>query len=270
MIGLYKVEFPGLNIHLKLSPIAFYLGSYPIYWYGIIISLGILICFLYIFLNSKRFNLNADKVLDCAIIGIVIGIIGARLYYVIFYPGDIYLKNPLLIFNVHEGGIAIYGALIFGTIAGIVTAKVKKIEILPLLDIAGLCFLIGQSIGRWGNFFNQEAFGSGTNLPWGMSSQNTFYKTVHPCFLYESLWCILGFLLLHIFSKKYKKYDGQVFLMYLIWYGFGRFFIEGLRSDSLFIPGTFLKVSQVLSILIVTTSIIILLVIKKKRIFNRN
>jgi phosphatidylglycerol:prolipoprotein diacylglycerol transferase len=133
-----------------------------------------------------------------------------------------------------------------------------------VLDIASLGFLIGQSIGRWGNFINQEAFGTETNLPWRMVSENTANVGVHPCFLYESLWCILGFVLLHIFSRKFRRYDGQVFLIYMIWYGTGRFFIEGLRTDSLITPVIPLRISQVVAAIAVLASIVLLVVFRNR------
>ena len=152
------------------------------------------------------------------------------------------------IFQIHDGGLAIYGGIIGAVVFGSLMAKLRKLKVTAVLDIAALGFLIGQCVGRWGNFINQEAFGSATELPWGMHSENTAAVVdgnVHPCFLYESLLCLLGFVLLHFFTRRFRRYDGQTFLLYIVWYGACRFFIEGLRTDSLIIPGTGLRVSQV-------------------------
>ena len=259
---MYFVEFPKLNLGFNINPVAFSIGNFNIYWYGIIISIAFLVSFLYAILNVKRFKIDQDKFIDCVIVGLIAGIIGARLFYVLFYPGDTYIKNPISVFYLHEGGLAIYGGIICGLLGGGLMAKHKKLNVLACLDVASISFLIGQSIGRWGNFINQEAFGGPTNLPWGMVSRNTAYVSsgpVHPCFLYESIWCIIGFFILNWFSKKYRKYDGEMFLMYMVWYGIGRCFIEQLRSDSLLIPMTSLPISQVISILCVIIGLALLI-----------
>ena len=152
-------------------------------------------------------------------------------------------------------------------LGGCIVAKILKLNIPAILDVASLGFLIGQGIGRWGNFINQEAFGTETNLPWGMMSENTGGVTVHPCFLYESLWCLLGFVLLHFFSKKFQKYYGQIFLLYLVWYGFERMIVEGLRTDSLYTPFLNLRVSQILSAVVMIAGIVMLIVFRKKNNF---
>ena len=274
---MYHVSFPGLGIELTIDPVAFSIGNFSIYWYGIIIAVGFTLAFCYVMFNSKRFEINSDKLIDTIIVGLITGIIGARLYYVIFYPGDTYINDPLSILQIHEGGLAIYGGIIGGLAGGLTVAKIKKINIPSSLDLAALGFLIGQCIGRWGNFMNQEAFGTETSLPWGMVSENTLLETnnpVHPCFLYESLWCLLGFILLDIFSRKFRKYNGQIFLLYIVWYGTERFLVEGLRTDSLMIPYVNLRVSQVLAVVSVIISIIFLVIFKNKnfhttkKIFN--
>lgn len=171
------------------------------------------------------------------------------------------------IFQIHDGGLAIYGGLIGAVVFGGLMAKIRKMKVAAVLDIASLGFFIGQGIGRWGNFINQEAFGSATDLPWGMHSDNTALVVdgnVHPCFLYESLLCLLGFVLLHFFTRKLRRYDGQTFLLYIVWYGACRFFIEGLRTDSLIIPGTGLRVSQVIAAACVVAGIILLVVFRHK------
>ena len=274
---MYHVSFPGLGIELTIDPVAFSIGNFSIYWYGIIIAVGFTLAFCYVMINSKRFEINSDKLIDTIIVGLITGIIGARLYYVIFYPGDTYINDPLSILQIHEGGLAIYGGIIGGLAGGLTVAKIKKINIPSSLDLAALGFLIGQCIGRWGNFMNQEAFGTETSLPWGMVSENTLLETnnpVHPCFLYESLWCLLGFILLDIFSRKFRKYNGQIFLLYIVWYGTERFLVEGLRTDSLMIPYVNLRVSQILAVVSVIISIIFLVIFKNKnfhttkKIFN--
>lgn len=264
---MYHVRFPGLGINVEINPIAFRVGNAPIYWYGIIISVGFVLAFLYVISNSKRFGVSSDKITDAIIVGVITGIIGARLYYVLFYPGDTYKQNPISILYINQGGIAIYGGIIGGLLGGIAVAKIKQIYIPAALDLAALGLLIGQGIGRWGNFTNQEAFGTATSLPWGMISENTLLETtspVHPCFLYESLWCALGFILIHIFSKRFRRYDGQIFLIYLSWYGIERFVVEGLRTDSLIIPAINLRVSQVLAAITVIISIAMLISFRKR------
>ncbi|HEX2985955.1 MAG TPA: prolipoprotein diacylglyceryl transferase [Caproiciproducens sp.] len=264
---MHNVQFPGLGIHLQLNEVAFTIGNMTIKWYGVIIAVGFLLAFLYVMASCKKFNIDDDKVLDAIIAGIVGGVIGARAYYVLFYTGDQYIKNPISALYIWEGGLGIYGGIIGGVLCGTLVAKLRKINVATVLDLAALGFLIGQTIGRWGNFINQEAFGVETNLPWGMVSENTAKIAngpVHPCFLYESLWCLLGFILLHIFSRKFRRYDGQVFLLYLTWYGVGRFFIEGLRTDSLITPILPIRVSQLVAAITVLTSIVLLLVFRKR------
>ncbi len=270
---MYNVEFPALGIKLTLNPIAFNVGTVNIYWYGIIVSISFLIAYLYILKNAKRFNLDCNKLTDCIVIGLITGIIGARLYYVLFYPGTLYKENPIAIFFIHQGGIGVYGGIIGGLLGGIVTAKIKQCNIPACLDIASLGLLIGQSIGRWGNFVNQEAFGVATSLPWGMMSEKTLIQTpypVHPCFLYESIWCLIGFIFLDLYSKKFQKYFGQLFLIYIVWYGLERFIVESLRTDSLIIPVLGLRVSQVVAAISVVTGIVLLFIFRKnkQRIMN--
>lgn len=260
----YIVQFPKLGWEFTVNDTALQIGSFSIKWYGVIIGIGFLLAILYGFQNAKNVNVNSDKLLDAIIWGLIGGVVGARLYYVIFYPGDKYIQNPLEIFKIHSGGLAFYGGLIGALIAAIIVAKVKKMNIPALLDLVALGFLIGQGIGRWGNFVNQEAFGTVTDLPWGMSSINTGNQPVHPCFLYESLLCIVGFVLLHFFTRKFRRYDGQTFILYVIWYGFIRFFIEGLRTDSLYLFGTDLRVSQVVSGLAVIAGIALLVLFRNR------
>ena len=263
----YNVSFPGLGFEFTINPVAFSIGDSPVYWYGIIIASGLLLAVLYAWRSSKRFNVDASKLINCVLVGIITGIIGARLYYC-FFEWDYYGKNPIEILYINEGGLAIYGGIIGALAGGLTVAKFQKMKFLPILDIAMLGFLLGQGIGRWGNFMNQEAFGSVTDLPWGMMSEATGGATVHPCFLYESLWCLLGFVLIHFYSKYRQRYAGQVFYTYLAWYGFERMIVEGLRTDSLYLPfqlfGMDIRVSQLLSAMLFAIGIIMLIVNIKK------
>lgn len=270
---MYNVSFPRLGLEFNINPVAFSFLGITVYWYGIILATGFVVALLYTMKNCNRFQIDKDKFLDCVIVGIITGMIGARLFYVAFFPGDQYIKNPISILYINEGGIAIYGGIIGGLLGGIIVAKLKKINTLRALDLACLGFLIGQAIGRWGNFTNQEAFGSPTNSIFGMISENTMlenYMPVHPCFLYESLWCALGFILLDIFTRKCKYFNGQIFLMYIVWYGLERFFVEALRTDSLIIPIIGLKVSQVIAALCVIIGITLITVIKYKKARKEN
>ena len=267
----YNVSFPGLGLDFQISPVAFSLGSYPVYWYGIIIASGLLLAVLYAFVSSKRYNVDGNKLINCILVGIVTGIIGARLYYCLF-EWEYYGKNPIEILYINNGGLAIYGGIIGALTGGLIVAKIQKMKIMPVLDIAMVGFLLGQGIGRWGNFMNQEAFGTPTDLPWGMVSEGTGNIAVHPCFLYESVWCLLGFVLLHFFGKYRQRYAGQIFYCYLVWYGFERMIVEGLRTDSLYLPfeifGNAVRVSQLLSAVIFIIGIVLLLInIKRKENF---
>ena len=264
---------------VNVNAVLFRIGSLEIRWYGLLIACGMLLAVLYAMGRAKKFGVDPDKIIDVAFGAVIIGIIGARAYYVIFNYKE-YVGRPLwAIFNISEGGLGIYGGIIFGLLSGYFFCKWRKVRVLPMFDLASLGFLIGQGIGRWGNFTNQEAFGSNTTLPWGMYSANTEYylshmqaslaeqgitvdptQPVHPCFLYEFLWCLAGFLLLHFFSKR-RKYDGQIFLMYLCWYGVGRFWIEGLRTDSLMIGP--LRTSQVVAAVLVLVSAVLLIYLQK-------
>ena len=245
----YNVKFLGLDKTFNINPIAFSIGNLTVHWYGIILCIGFILAFFYCKKRAKRFDIDFDKFIDVIIVSSICGIIGARLNYVLFYPGNTYIKDPIKILFINEGGLAIYGGIIGAIIPGYFMCKFKKINFKNALDLISLGFLIGQAIGRWGNFFNQEAFGTKTNLPWGMMSENTLLEYVHPCFLYESLWCLLGFILLHIYSKKFKTFSGEIFSIYVIWYSVGRFFIESLRTDSLIIKGLNVRVSQIVAVI---------------------
>ena len=263
-----EIAFPGLGIDgITVNSVAFSLFGIDIAWYGIIIAAGMTLAIIFGLSQMKKFGIEPDRATDVIIGGIIGGVIGARAYYVIMNWQD-YAGDWKSIFQTRNGGLAIYGGIIGGVLGGCITAKILKQKIMPILDVAVLGFLIGQGIGRWGNFMNQEAYGSPTDLPWGMVSENTHMQAVHPCFLYESLWCLLGFVLIHFLSKKFQKYSGQVFYFYLVWYGFERMIVEGLRTDSLYLPfevfGMPIRVSQVLSALILIFGIVMLIINRKK------
>ena len=279
---MHTVSFPKLGLEFNINPNALQIGSFRITWYGVIIAVGILLAMLMAFRNAKRFGVNADKLVDVVLGGLIGGVVGARLYYVIF-SWDQYKDNLSAIWHTWEGGMAIYGGVIGAFLVGMIVARCHKMRVLPVLDLASLGFLIGQGIGRWGNFVNGEAFGCNTDLPWGMTgtrivsylsdTDNIATLTslgvsvdpnapVHPCFLYESIWCLLGFVLLYLYSKKHRRFDGEIFLMYLGWYGFERMIVEGLRTDSLLIGK--IRVSQLLAGLLFVACLIAWLVIRGK------
>lgn len=264
----HQVQFPKLGISFNVTETAFSIGSFNVQWYGIIIAAGFLLALIYASRSAKKMNINMDRFFDAVIVGLIGSIIGARLYYVIFYPGDKYWNDPLKIFDIHEGGVGIYGGIIGAVICGGIMAKIRKLNLGAVLDVTSLGFLIGQGVGRWGNFINQEAFGTPTSMPWGMYSDNTALmfpdSPVHPCFFYESVLCFVGFILLHIFTRRYRRYDGQTFLLYIAWYGFIRFFIEGLRTDSLIVPFFGWRVSQVVALASVAAAAVLLFVFRHK------
>lgn len=274
-----KVYFPnfgsGDNIlknGFSLDRVLFKISGtdFSIYWYGFLIALGILIAMIYGFKKMKSFGIDPDRATDAVIGGLVGAVIGARIYYILF-NSEISMSD---FFDFRNGGLAIYGGIIGALLVGGIVAKLRNLKLTALLDVVAPCFLIGQAIGRWGNFFNQEAFGTNTDLPWGMMSFKTMnfiaendnlggtmsvYAPVHPCFLYESLWCILGFVLIHLYMK-HRKFDGELFLMYIGWYGLGRFFIESIRTDSLYLAN--IKVSQLLAAVCFIASIILIIVFR--------
>ena len=280
-----KIYFPffgeGDNIlknGFKLNRVMFTIPgtNFEIYWYGFMIAVGLLLAMIYGFRRMKSVGIDPDRATDAVIGGFLGAIVGARLYYVIFSL-DNYTKaggglDFKAILDIRDGGLAIYGGVIGALLVGGIIAKIRKLKVTALLDVAGPCFLIGQAIGRWGNFFNVEAFGTNTTLPWGMMSSRTIeylaenydsiqgnvdnFLPVHPCFLYESIWCIIGFVILH-FYLKHRKFDGEVFLMYIGWYGLGRFFIEGLRTDSLYFGQ--IRVSQLIAGTCVLAAVVLII-----------
>lgn len=240
------ITFPSFGISWN-APVGFQVGPLEIRLYALLIVLGLALAVIYACRRSKQFGLKDDDILDGVLFIVPFAIICTRLYYCIF-SWENYKDNWLDIFKIWEGGLAIYGGVIGAAIGILIFALVKKdkVNLFAVLDITALGFLIGQAIGRWGNFFNREAFGAETDSFFRMGLTDAYgrVKYYHPTFLYESVWNLCGFVLLHFLSKK-RKYDGQIALGYVAWYGLGRAFIEGLRTDSLY-WGRF-RVSQVLA-----------------------
>ena len=240
-----EISFPSLGIAID-PPRSISIGPLSIHFYGLIIALGLVLAVVYACRRSKQFGIKEDDVLDGVLCVTPFAILCARAYYCIF-SWEHYADNPISLLYIWEGGLAIYGGVLGAAIGVAVLCRVKRIKLPAMLDLVSLGFLIGQSMGRWGNFFNREAFGAETTSFLRMGLMNSYTGTVtyyHPTFFYESAWNAVGFLLLHFFSKK-RRYDGQVALLYAAWYGLGRAFIEGLRTDSLY-WGPF-RVSQLLA-----------------------
>lgn len=252
------VSFPGLGLAVNVKEIAFWIFGWPIHWYGIIIAVGFLLAVTYCCKKADAYGIEQDDIMDLLICAVPLCIIGARLYYIVFYL-DLYRNvDGSLDFGqmirIWDGGLAIYGGIIAAILVALVLCKIRGIRFLALADLGSYGLLIGQLVGRWGNFVNVEAYGGPTDLPWRMGIYDTVngvyqYMEVHPTFLYESLWNLLGFLLLAGIVAKYRKFDGQIFFGYVAWYGLGRSWIEGLRTDSLYFFSTGLRVSQILAII---------------------
>ncbi len=273
-----QIVFPHLGIDITIDPTAFTIFGLDIQWYAIFIVSGLFLAMCIGFRQMRRVGIDWDRAWDAIIAGILGGVVGARLYYVILEP-DMFSHDWLSVFNLRNGGLAIYGGIIGAFLVGSIVAKIRKVRLLPLYDVVALGFLLGQGIGRWGNFANQEAFGTNTDSLFGMTggriqewidwnytamggynSDITLSSDylVHPCFLYESVWCLLGFGLLFLTLRKWRKFDGQIFLMYIGWYGLERFLVEGLRTDSLMVGS--LRVSQAVAAVCVVVSVILLIV----------
>ncbi len=257
------ISFPGFGIgEFTVESVAFSVFNMDIAWYAIIITCGMIAAVAYTVFMAKKIGITAEDVIDYAIWVIPIGIIGARLYYV-FSELDRY-DSFLDVINIREGGLAIYGGIIAGGITVLVVSYIKKINFLAFADCVAPGVLLAQGIGRWGNFMNGEAFGYETDIFCRMGLKNALtggeLQYVHPTFLYESLWNIFGFLLVNLYAKYIrKKYDGQLFIMIFGWYGLGRMFIEGLRTDSLYIPGTEIRTSQLLAGIILIAAVVALI-----------
>lgn len=267
------VEFPNIFHGMEIAySRGFSLFGLEIYWYGVLITLGIVLAYIYAMHRVTRdFGIVKDRAFDVIFAAVIGGFLFARIYYCVFRtldPNSPVKYNFITMFTtIRDGGIAIYGGIIGAVVIGFIFCRIRKVNFFAMADLASLGFLIGQSIGRWGNFINQEAYGAFCPEDWifGMTGSQIAADMggsapVHPCFLYESVWCMLGFVFLHIYSKKLRSYDGEISLLYIAWYGFGRMFIEGLRTDSLY-WGSF-RVSQVLAAISFTAAIILFAVFK--------
>lgn len=273
------ISFPGLGLDLRLNRVAFLLFGHPIYWYGLIIGIGFLLAVLWCTRRAGRYGLSTDTIYDLLIYEVPLCLVGSRAYYVLFYLDNYRRADGTLdwgaMVRITDGGIAIYGTVIVSLIVLLVFCRRRKISFLAFADLGVQGLLIGQIVGRWGNFMNVEAYGSITDLPWRMSGRpiaawlqlsgqidkvETYHKVydgtlgVHPTFLYESLWNLAGLILICVIAKKLYRFDGQLLLTYLFWYGLGRHWIEGLRTDSLYFFGFELfgapvRVSQALAFL---------------------
>ena len=274
MSNFTHVYFDGLGIDFELPSVAFSVFGYEIHWYGIIIAFGFALAVLYGGRGAYKWHMSLDGMTDVLLWGTIFGVIGARTYYVAF-EWDYYAEHLREIPAIWNGGIAIYGGIIGALIGAAIGCKIGKIDYLNLLDLGALGLLIGQGIGRWGNFFNQEAFGTNTETAlfrmWSPKIRDTLAASadallakgievdpalpVHPTFLYESVWCLLSFLVLHIIVNKYRKFKGEIFMLYCVLYGFERMVVEGIRTDSLYIANTNIRVSQLLSLIIVVVAL---------------
>lgn len=267
------IEFPNLfgGTEIGLSR-SFGVFGFEIYWYGILIAVGIVLAYIYAMHRmTKDFGIVKDRAFDVIFAATVGGFLCARIYYCVFRTLDPESPTKYTFITtftqIRDGGLAIYGGIIGAALIGLLFCKIRRVNFFAMVDIASLGFLIGQCVGRWGNFVNQEAYGDfcGNNWLFGMTGTRIAEEMgnsdlVHPCFLYESAWCLLGFVLLHLYSKKLRSYDGEIALLYAAWYGLGRFFIEGLRTDSLYL-GQF-KVSRLVAAVTFTAAVILFAVFK--------
>ena len=257
------VQFPGLGLSFEINRVAFSIGGFSIYWYGVCIAFGICLALVFAFRHSIEFGVDPDSMVDVILIGIVLGIVSARAYYVAMAPFK--YESIWEMIAIRDGGLAIYGAVIAVVLLAIIMAKRKGFKLCALTDLVVMGLLIGQIVGRWGNFMNREAFGSETTI---FCRMQLTLKTgelieVHPTFLYESLWNLVGLLLLVFIIARHRRFDGENTLFYFLWYGIGRFWIEGLRTDSLYlfdwtIGGAPIRVSQALSAVMVLVSVFLL------------
>lgn len=267
-----KLEFPNL---FGGTEIEYYRGfevfGVPIYWYGVLIAVGIVLACVYAFHRmEKDFGLSKDRAFDVIFAATIGGFIGARIYFCVFTSLDPTSGKKYdfvtTFTEIRDGGIAIYGGIIAAVLVGFLFCKLRKVHFTTMLDVAALGFLIGQAIGRWGNFVNQEAYGADCAADWPFAMKGSLITSqgitgvVHPCFLYESVWCLLGFIFLHIYSKKLRTFDGEVFLLYVAWYGLERFFVEGLRTDSL-MAGDF-RISQIVAAVSCIAALIVFVIFK--------
>ena len=258
---MQEISFPrlGLSFHIDRRAISF--GEGGIYWYGIIIAIGVVMGYLYARSRAKRLGEKTENVTDLLLWALPFSVLGARIYYVVFEWKE-YAAHPADIVKIWEGGLAIYGAVIASILVALVFTKRRALPTLRYFDMGIMGVMLGQIIGRWGNFVNGEAHGGPTSLPWGMLLPGE-EQPVHPTFLYESLWNLAGFILLHFWSRRKPK-DGSIFCGYLIWYGIGRFLIEGLRTDSLYLWYPYIRISQVVSVAAAIFGIIFLFFLYRK------
>ena len=261
------IRFPGLfgDWEFTLSSTAFHIGGKAIYWYGILIALGVVLALWFCMTQKEKYGISEDDLLDAVLWGVPLSVVGARVYYVIFYL-DIFKKADGSFdwgsaVAIWDGGLAIYGAVIAAFLVGLVLSRRKGFKLGAMTDLIVMGFLIGQAVGRWGNFMNREAFGAETTLPWRMElvTKTGELVDVHPTFLYESLWNVAGLLLIALVVSRVRRFDGQNTWCYFLWYGLGRFWVEGLRTDSLYlfdwtIGGAPIRVSQALSLVMVLVS----------------
>jgi len=274
MDEIFHVGFPGLGIDsITVNRVAFRLFGMDVYWYGILISFAVVLGLFLAYRNAARFGVKPDYVLDTVIAVVPLMIVFARLYYVVFAL-DEFQGNWLNIFNLRTGGLGFYGGVIGGILAVVLVSKFRRVPLARMIDLLVVYLPLGQAIGRWGNFFNQEAFGSNTSLPWGMISEGTTKylaavggfdpsMPVHPTFLYEFIANMLIFVLLCIVRAKSKR-PYETISVYLIAYGFVRFFVESVRTDSLYIGNTGIRISMVLSGMMVIGGMIALILIRRK------
>ena len=269
MLRISSISFPGLGIgEFSVNSVAFTVFGLDIAWYALLITFGMICAIAYTTVQAKKIGITFDDIIDFALFTIPIGVIGARLYYVLSEIDQYHSFKEVI--NIREGGLAIYGGIIAGGLTVLTVSYFKKINFLALADCVAPGVLLAQAIGRWGNFMNGEAFGYETDwfCRMGLNNYLTGFVTkyVHPTFLYESLWNFAGVLLVYFFGKYIKKkYDGQQFLMIFGWYGLGRMFIEGLRTDSLYIGDTNIRTSQLLAavIFVICLGALIYFAIKK-------
>ena len=258
------IRFPGLfgDWEFTASSVAFHIGGKAIYWYGILIALGVVLALWFCMRQRTKYGISEDNLLDGVLWGVPLSVIGARVYYVIFYLSEFRNTDGSLdwgrVIAIWDGGLAIYGGVIVAIATCYVLSRVRHFKLGALTDLVVMGLLIGQAIGRWGNFMNREAFGSETTLPWRMELLTRAGEAVdvHPTFLYESLWNVVGLLLIVFVVSKARRFDGENTWFYFLWYGLGRFWIEGLRTDSLYlfdwtIGGQPIRVSQALSLVMV-------------------
>ena len=266
------IRFPGLfgDWEFTASSVAFHIGGKAIYWYGILIALGVVLAMWFCMRQRTKYGISEDNLLDGVLWGVPLSVIGARVYYVIFYLSEFRNTDGSLdwgrVIAVWDGGLAIYGGVIVAIATCYVLSRVRHFKLGALTDLVVMGLLIGQTVGRWGNFMNREAFGGETTLPWRMELLTKAGEAVdvHPTFLYESLWNVVGLLLIVFIVSKARRFDGENTWFYFLWYGLGRFWIEGLRTDSLYlfdwtIGGQPIRVSQALSLVMVLVSAFMLL-----------